>query len=461
MRWANAAVLTVLLVSFGCSHIRDRSLDEPISAGNFPEPTGRVPEMVASNATSGGAPTLESVDLASLWKIAQEHNSILSEAAAEVQEARGRAVQASKYPNPTFLYTGDALGDRASPSGAASFLMTQEILIAGKRRLDMAVAASSTEIASITLSAKEFQVLTAIRRAYYEYSASSEAVRVQEGNLVAHEDAVTLTRKLVKEGGKLPQADLLRAQSVLAQARINQTRNQIAMTTAWKNLAARVGVPDLAMPRIVPDLPKSVPTWAEEVVVKRVLSVHADLRAATEAVEKARLELDRVRAEAGPNVRVGAGYTRDSRFEGPHGSQGAIVAVETSFPIWDRRQGDILAAQARWIQVQAARQSTATRLHRQTTEAFGRYLSARQQLERFTTEVIPGLEECLRLVRKRYEVGKTPEGFVDITTAVETLNEAKLLRAEARRSVWDAVTDLEGLMQIPVSEDQCSARATP
>jgi cobalt-zinc-cadmium efflux system outer membrane protein len=456
MRWANAAVLTVLMLSFGCSHLRDQSLDELISARNFPEPTERLPATTASSATSGAAPKLGSVDLASLWQIAQEHNSILREAAAEVQEARGRAVQASKYPNPTFLYTGDALGDRASPSGAASFLMTQEILTAGKGRLDMAVAASNIEIASITLSAKEFQVLTAIRRAYYEYLTSSETVRVQEENLAAHENAVTLTRNLVKEGEKLPQADLLRAQSVLAQARINQTRNQIAMTTAWKNLAARVGVPDLTMPRTVPDLPKTAPTWDEEAVLRRVLSVHSDLRSATEAVEKARLELERARAEAVPNVRVGAGYSRDSRFEGPHGSQGAIVAVETAFPLWDRRQGDILAAQARWIQAQAARQSTAIRLHRQTTEAIGRYLSARQQLERITTEVIPGLEESLRLVRKRYEAGKAPEGFVDVTTAVETLNDAKLLRAEARRSLWDAVTDLEGLMQIPVGEEQCS-----
>ena len=210
------------------------------------------------------------------------------------------------------------------------------------------------------------------------------------------------------------------------------------------------------MPRVVPDLPKTAPTWDEEAVLRRVLSVHSDLRSATEAVEKARLELERARAEAVPNVRVGAGYSRDSRFEGPHGSQGAIVAVETAFPLWDRRQGDILAAQARWIQAQAARQSTAIRLHRQTTEAIGRYLSARQQLERITTEVIPGLEESLRLVRKRYEAGKAPEGFVDVTTAVETLNDAKLLRAEARRSLWDAVTDLEGLMQIPVGEEQCS-----
>ena len=317
MRWANAAVLTVLLVSFGCSHFRDQSLDDAIYNGNFLEPTGRLREMVATNTNSSGAPKLESVDLALLWQIAQEHNAILREAAAEVQEARGRAVQASKYPNPTFFYTGDALGDRASPSGAASFLLTQEILTAGKGRLDEAVANSSIEIASITMSAKEFQVLAAIRRAYYEYLTSSEEVRVQEENLVAYEDAVTLTRRLGKEGGKLPQADLLRAQSVLAQARINQTRNQIAMTTAWKNLTAQVGVPALVMPRVVPDLPKSVPTWAEEVVLNRVLSVHTDLRAATEAVEKARLELDRARAEAIPNVRVGAGYSRDSRFEGP------------------------------------------------------------------------------------------------------------------------------------------------
>jgi cobalt-zinc-cadmium efflux system outer membrane protein len=397
-------------------------------------------------------PICATVDLPTLWGLALANNPELREAAADVAEARGRQVQAAKYPNPTINYAEYALGSNTAPAGSITLEVGQEIVTAGKRRLDMAVAARGTHIASAAEVGKQFEVLTAVRRAYYDYLAANETVRVQEENVATLATGARLTRKLVEETKTLPRADLLRAESVLAEARVNQTRHQIRLAAAWRELAAEVGVPGLPSPPVVPDLPAVVPVWDEHAVLQRVLAVHSDLREAALEVERARLEWQRARAEAVPNVQVGGGYGRDFVLEG---GSGAIVTVGTTLPLWDRQQGAIWEALARWARAQAAQQTAANRLTRETAEAFARYQAARQQLGRLTTEVLPGLEESVKQLQQVYEAGKNPEGFVDIQTAGETLNESRTTRAEARRTLWEAIADLQGLMQLDVGADGC------
>jgi cobalt-zinc-cadmium efflux system outer membrane protein len=392
------------------------------------------------------------VDLASLCRLALANNPELREAAAEVEEARGRRTQAAKIPNPSITYNEYSLGSRDSPFGSISLEMNQEIPTAGKRRLDMAVASQGTRIACTALAGKRFEVLTAVRRAYYDFLAANESVVVLGENVATLQESVRLTRKLVEEPKTLPRADLLRAEGMLAQGRILRERAEVARASAWRQLAAAVGVPGLPPPAAAPDLPAWVPDWDEQAVLQRVLAVHTDLREAAQEAERARLEWQRARAEAVPNVQVGGGYIRDFVLEG---ASGGIVSVGTSLPVWDRQRGEIYAAQARWARAEAARQTTANRLSRETAEAFGRYLGARRQVERLTREALPALEESLRQIAATYEAGKNPEGFVDVQTATETLNEARTTRAEARRALWEAVADLQGLMQFGPGEDRC------
>lgn len=443
MRWLKRSLLTGLLACQVCP------------AGALAQSAaGPVPSITDVRAV----PACGGFDLPSLWQLALANNPQLREAAADVEEARGHSVQAGKYPNPTVNYAEYSLGGSVAPAGSILVEVSQPIVTAGKRRLDMAVAARGTRIASAAFVGRHFEVLTAIRRAYYEYLAANESVRIQGENVADLETDVKLTRQLVEVAKSLPRADLLRAQAVLAQGQITEARDQITRTAAWRQLAAEVGVPNLPPPPAVPDLPEREPDWDEGAVLQRVLAVNADLHEAALEVERARLEYERARAEAVPNVHVGGGYVRDFVLEG---GTGAIVTLETSLPLWDRQQGEIHAAEARWARAQAARQTTVNRLRRETAEAFGRYLGARQQVRRVAGEVLPGLEESLRQVRQVYEAGKNPEGFVDIQTAVETLNEARLTLAEARRSLWEAVADLQGLMEIDVGEEQCPPPAGP
>jgi cobalt-zinc-cadmium efflux system outer membrane protein len=388
------------------------------------------------------------LDLAAMWELALAHNPSLREASAEVEEARGRFVQAGKYPNPLITYHVDELGSSIAPPGNMSVEVRQEIVTAGKRRLGRAAAERGLDASTVALVGRKFEVLTRVRRAYYEYLAFAYAAQVNREVVAALEAGVEVARKLVEDAKSRPRTDLVRLQALLEQARISLARTLTNLDASWKQLAAEVGTPSLPVPAHAGALPDAVPLWQEDAVTERVLSANTDLRQASLEADQARLEYARARAEAVPNVVVGGGYIRGFVEQ----TAGGVVTVETPIPVWDRKQGLIHETGARWARAQAAERSAATRLSRETAEAFARYEGARRQADRLTAAVLPKLEESLKLVREGYLAGAKDLTFADVQLAVEALNEARLKLAETRRELWRAVADLQGLMQLDIHE---------
>jgi cobalt-zinc-cadmium efflux system outer membrane protein len=377
------------------------------------------------------------------------NNPSLREAEASLGAARGRLIQAGKYPNPTFHYDDEELGETKGPAGTVRLEIKQEIVTAGKRRLSVAVAARGTDAATLALLGRKFDVLTRVRRAYYDYLGWLNTVRTDREVVAALGQAVDTVRKLVEQAKTRPQTDLIRIEALLEEARISLAQSEESAANAWRQLAAEVGVPQLPAPPPAGDLPEAVPVWDEGAVVRRVLAANTELRQAAVEAERARLEVNRARAEAVPNVSVGAGWTRNF----PELEAGAILSLETAIPLWDRKQGLILEAEARRAQAEAAERGTATRLSRETAAALTRYRTARLQVERLTAEVLPRLRKNLELLRQGYQAGAAQVSFSDILLAEESMNRTRLTLAEARRTLWLAVADVQGLMQLDLGEE--------
>jgi cobalt-zinc-cadmium efflux system outer membrane protein len=391
----------------------------------------------------------EPLELPALWRLAQTNNPTLRESAAELEATGGRLIQAGKYPNPHFRYEEDELGETRGPAGTIKLQVNQEIVTAGKRRLDLAIAAQGRDAASVALLGRKFDVLTRVRRAYYDYLGMRFTVQSDREVVAALGQAMEITRKLVEEAKTRPPTDLIRIEALLEEAKTDLARNQVNAEAAWQQLASEVGVPQSPMPQTDDNLPDNVPDWDATTIRERVLTANTELKQAALEAERARLAIERAKAEAVPNVTVGGGYTRNF----PEFEAGAVITLETPLPLWDRKQGLIQEAEARWAQARAAEQSTATRLTRETAAAFARYQTARLQAERLTTEVLPRLRKNLELLHKGYQAGASQVAFSDVLLAEVALNTARLSLAEARRKLWLAIADLQGLMQLDLGED--------
>src|SRR5579871_7566 len=194
------------------------------------------------------AAKLTSVDLPSFWNLALAHNPSLREAAADVEAALGRRLQAAKYPNPHVAYSQENVGTRPEPAGAVKIELTQEILTGHKRSLDVAIAAEGLDEASLALLGRKFEVLTRIRRAYYEYLGGLESVRVNAETVARLEQGYEITRKQVEEAKTRPRTDLLRIDAMLEEARTRLAGSRLSLDAAWKQLTSEVGVPELSFP---------------------------------------------------------------------------------------------------------------------------------------------------------------------------------------------------------------------
>jgi cobalt-zinc-cadmium efflux system outer membrane protein len=346
------------------------------------------------------------------------------------------------------------VGTTQDPVGDLTLEFTQEIITAGKRRLDLAIARRTTDVAAVALQGRQFEVLTRVRRAYADWVSWAYTLRVSTDVVAALEEGVRVTRRQVEEAKTRPRTDLIRLAAILEEARLTQDRARVSLETAWHQLAAEVGVPDLPRPEVPPGLEDS-PPWDANEVLRRVLAVHTNLRLASLEAERARLEVERAHAEAVPNVTVGGGYSANY----PERQHGGILALEAPLPFWDRKQGRVQEAQARLARAQAAEQTAALRLTQETAEALGRYRSARQRVERLTRDILPPLADSLEAVRRGYQTAAVGISFADVLLAEQTLGEARLRLAEAWRDLGQARADLEGLMQLGIGEpagpDRC------
>jgi cobalt-zinc-cadmium efflux system outer membrane protein len=445
--WVTAALLLALA---GCQAARPttRPALDPVAPADAAPAT---PTLGFVPCSADAAPACAaSLDLPALWQLALANNPSLVEAAADVDQARGQQIQARKYPNPRFSFQQDTLGSRIAPYGDTTLLLNQEIITGGKRRLDVAIAGREIDAASLGLLGRRYAVMTSVRRAYYGYLGALYTAELNDSVVALLQKGVETTRKLVETVQNRPRTDLLRLEALLEETRINQARSRFNVQAEWKQVAAAVGLTDLPMPATASRFAEFTPAWDGDEVWARVKAVNARLQQAMVEADTARLAVKRARAEAIPNITLNGGYVNDAM----DGTAGGIVGFETPLPLWDLKQGHIRAARARQVKAEAAVRTLETTLSANTAEAFARYRGAQRQVEKLGQEVLPRLQESLDLLLKTYELGGPGVTFNDVLLTEQSLIATRLTLAEARQALWQAIADLEGLMQIDINPHQ-------
>ena len=93
-----------------------------------------------------------------------EGNPRLAQAGFVIEAARGRAIQAGLYPNPTVSATFDELGDPQGRRGVNTVpLVSQEIVTGGKLGLSRAAAEREVDQSTLALATRRAELLASIR----------------------------------------------------------------------------------------------------------------------------------------------------------------------------------------------------------------------------------------------------------------------------------------------------------
>ena len=406
------------------------------------EPAKQLP---APTAPGGEAPTplpgkTGGVGLPELIALTVERNPRLAQVGWAVETARGRAVQAGLYPNPTLSVSGDELGDRAGPGGIwTAPYFQQEIVTGNKLGLSRAAALKEVDQAALAVVSERYRVFTDVRQNYFEVVTLRRRADILGELIALAEKSVENANRLLKaqEGSRL---DVVQLEVDLERYRADLEATNRTLPAAFRRLAASVGVQDLPDTPVAGDLEVPLPDYDLERLRAYVLSIHPELRSAQVGVERAQLALRRATVEPIPNVTVGTGYVRQNQNK----SDDWVVSASIPVPLWNRNQGNVFAAKGQLGEAVNAVGRVQNDLVGRLAGSFAAYAAARKRAEKYKAAILPKAEESYQLSLKAYQGGQFE--YLRVLQAQRAVAEARLEYVRSLGETWRAASEIAGLM---------------
>ena len=124
-----------------------------------------------------------------------------------------------------------------------------------------------------------------------------------------------------------------------------------------------------------------------------------------------------------------------------------MIQVGAPLPIYNRNQGNILAARADITRTREQVRQVELRLTERLAASYQRYQAAREQREIYEKRILPQARESLRLITFGYERGDPKYDFTALLQAQTTLVQSQLAYVQVLGDVWRAVAEIKGLIQ--------------
>jgi len=389
-------------------------------------------DLVAPSGDSKAAYSLDE-----LVRIGLERHPRLAQAAFSIDASRGRALQAGLYPNPTIAAVFDELGDVQGPGGIITIpQVNQEIVTGGKLTLSRAVAERDVDQATLTLAARRAELLAQIRTAYYDALTLDRRVAILKELRALTQKSVDSMKELVK-AKQAAQLDVVQLEVEAERIAAEAEAVELELPAAFRRLAAAVGEKDLPQATLTGSLTAPLPEYELDRVREFVLGVHPDVRSAKVGIDRARLVMERARAEVIPNVTLSGGYVRQNQNK----SDDWMVGVSLPVPVWNRNQGNILASQASIGEATQEVHRVELDLTERVANAYRDYAAARKRAQRLE-EVRKKADEAFRLISgdKNFTFST-----VQRLVAQQAVTQASLDQLRALGEAWRAASVLSGL----------------
>jgi cobalt-zinc-cadmium efflux system outer membrane protein len=373
-----------------------------------------------------------------LVELAVANSPNLREARAQIDAAMGQAIQVGLYPNPTINFQSPQIAGSESQWNGFG---TQEIVTAGKLRLNRAAAMRAVQQAQFHYQRTYYDLLTATRAGFYTVLVAQERVRVLRMLVDVITRSTESAERLFK-AGLGTRTDSLLLEVDRERAEVELINAQVALAAARRELVAAIGVPEFSILQVEGDLNAQLPDYEYEALRRGVIDRNALAQIARLEVARNRVLLQRARVEPIPNVDVMGGYQRQVF---PAQDQG-LLQLTMAVPIWNRNQGGIRAAAADVASASQRVTRVQNELSAQTAAAMGEYLQAQQRVENYEQAILPRAREIYRISAQAYAQGEFD--FLRLLQAQRTFLETNLAYVTAQQDRWVAAARIAGLLQL-------------
>jgi cobalt-zinc-cadmium efflux system outer membrane protein len=375
----------------------------------------------------------------------------LREAGARVQAAHGNWVQVGLKPNPEIGYSGTEIGDEGRAGQQGGFV-SQEIVTAGKLGLNRAVAARDQAVAEQRVALTRWQVITTVRKAYFETLAAERSVKLaHELNEIASQATSVSERRL--KAMDVPKTSLLQSQIESDSAALLEQQASERLSAARRRLATALGTPDQPPATLEDVFSRPLPALDYESVRGQLIENSPELAALHFAVDRARMAVERESAGKSPNVNVSAGVQHD------YATQDTIANVQLSLPIpfYDRNQGAIARACGELAAAQAALEARQLAVQERLALAMRDYATARERVTKYNEKILPAAKETLDLINAGYTGGQLE--YVQVYNVQQIYANKNLAYLQDLEVAWQRWAEIDGFLVGDVSADSIDRSA--
>ena len=361
--------------------------------------------------------------------------------------------RAGLLPNPTLeLNGGTGALTGSSAENSLSLGISQEFLLAGKRHKRLVIAEQELAAYRWQLADRERALREEVKMAFYDAILAEQRLNLTDRSIALNRQLLDVTKERLA-AGDIPELEMNLVKVELTRSEGTRIEVERALLQNRARLFTLMGLPAIESPAIAGNLDNDLPTAKSLVDLKQLALVkRPDLKVLEAEKSKGEADIALARSEAIPNLTAGFTVTREATTIEVGGVEGKdtdyIVGVKLSIPIpvFDKNQAGIQEARAKRSTTDSRFTAATRRAEREVETAHASYLNADKILSLYKSNIIPQLEENLKLTQEAYRLGEV--GILAVIQEQKKffeINEAYLTALHSRQL---ALTKLEAAVGV-------------
>ena len=342
------------------------------------------------------------------------NNPELAAAQWDIGIAQGDLQQAGLMPNPQVSWEAE---DTRRNSRTTTVLINQQIELGGKRGARVDVASRNQDAVGIEVERKRNVLRADVIQAFSSASTAQQRVLLARQSLELAERGLRVAQGRIKSGKTSP-VEGTRAEVQLSEVRLELRRAERDEASALQQLALVMGAP-LPVFLVVGDSSRSMPAVPDPLLLLDRIDRTAELRLAALQIDQREASLELERAQRIPDLTVSVG----SQYDALERERVNVVGLSMPIPLFNRNQGNVLAAARRTDQARDLRNASELRLRTEIQTTLDQWRTANTEVASFNQTILPAAQSAVDTATRGFEMGKF--NFLDVLDAQRTLISAR------------------------------------
>ena len=446
-RWCISTVVLAALGLAGCqpNPFDDAAWPEGRRSGEHMAPY-RLP--MQSGEPREGDPTFElfeakgELTLREAMALAVARNPKLRAFGWDVRRAEALALQAGQWPNPELEAEFENFAGAGTFSGIDSLETTvslaQTFPLGGDIDHRRELADAHTRLANWDYEAARLAVLLEVTQRFIEALAADRRIDLAERELAWAHVMQELTNRRVEAGDASP-VETTRVLVPVITAEVELARARRDREAAYRRVATMWDGRTLTLDRVVGEMEGLDPLPPVDALVQLINENPVVARWAAE-ISRRFAEQYLAEAEAAPDLTGRVGIKHHNEAD----DTALVVGISLPLPVFDRREGDILAARLGATAARQRQRETELRLEDMLSAAYAEMAGSHDEASALKARAIPAASTAHDATRRAFDEGKLP--FLDVLDAQRTLFELQERYVDALARYHMAAAEIESLI---------------